>query len=367
MRPTWQRLHDRPDLLARYLLRERVIHAIRAFFLGQGFHEVETPLLVPVPSIEPYLEVFETAFTDAWGRAHRAFLTNSPEYAMKRLLVAGLPRIFQICKAFRNGEDTGPRRNPEFTILEWYRARADYTDIMRDCEGLLLALHRATRDPDDDPAAAPILSYQGVEVDLTPPWERLTVHEAFARYAALDLDTVGDLGALAAAARAKGYTVPPGTTWDEVLGQIFADEVEPHLGRGRPTILYDYPIAWAGLARPKAGDPRYAERFEFYIAGVELGNAFSELTDPVEQERRLRADQSTRAATGKKRFDLDHDFLAALRVGMPPAGGIAVGVDRLVMLLADVPSIHDTLWMPGRELFGSDGGTRVGDQDSEPP
>jgi lysyl-tRNA synthetase class 2 len=163
---------------------------------------------------------------------------------------------------------------------------------------------------------------------------------------------VGEWAALAATARAKGYNVPPGTTWDEQLGQIFADEVEPHLGQGRPTILYDYPIAWAGLSRAKPDDPRYAERFEFYIAGVELGNAFSELTDAAEQERRLRLDQAARAASGKKRFALDHDFLAALRAGMPPAGGIAVGVDRLVMLFADVPSIHDTLWLPGRELFG---------------
>lgn len=352
MKPTWQRVREQPALLDRYLMRERVIHAIRAFFAAQGFHEVETPLLVPVPSMEPYLEVFETAFTDAWRRTHRAFLTNSPEYAMKRLLVAGLPRIYQICKAFRNGEDTGPRRNPEFTILEWYRAHADYTAIMRDCEELLPAIYRATRPPDADPADPPLLCYQGMEVDLTPPWERLTVREAFARYAGLDLEAVPDLAALAPVAEAKGYRVPEGTTWDEQLGQIYADEVEPHLGRGRPTILYDYPIAWAGLARAKPDEPRYAERFEFYIAGVELGNAFSELTEAAEQERRLRLDQAARAQMGKKQFALDHDFLAALGAGMPPAGGIAVGVDRLVMLFTDVQSIHDTLWLPGRELFG---------------
>ncbi len=351
MKPTWQQIHDQPALLARYLMRERVIQAIRAFFAGQGFHEVETPLLVPVPSMEPYLEVFETEFVDAWGQAHRAFLTNSPEYAMKRLLVAGLPRIYQICKAFRNGEDTGPRRNPEFTMLEWYRAHADYTDIMRDCENLLLAIYRATRDPDEDPAQSPILQYQGMEVDLTPPWERITVRDALARYAGVDLGAVGTWDALAAVALAKGYTVPPGTTWDEMLGQIFANEVEPHLGAGHPTILYDYPVAWAGLSRTRPDDPQTAERFEFYIASVELGNAFSELTDAAEQAARLEADRAQRAAMGKKAFPVDHDFLAALAAGMPPTGGIAVGVDRLVMLFADVPSIHDTLWMPGRELF----------------
>jgi lysyl-tRNA synthetase class 2 len=237
-------------------------------------------------------------------------------------------------------------------MLEWYRAHADYTDIMRDCENLLLAIYRATRDPDEDPAAPPILHYQGMEVDLTPPWERITVREALARYAGVDLGAVMAWDALAAVATAKGYPVPPGTTWDEMLGQIFANEVESHLGVGHPTILYDYPVAWAGLSRTRPDDPQTAERFEFYIANVELGNAFSELTDAAEQADRLRADQAARAVMGKKAFAVDHDFLAALAAGMPPAGGIAVGVDRLVMLFADVPSIHDTLWMPGREFFG---------------
>ncbi len=348
-RPTWQRIHDDPALLPRYLMRERVIRAIRAFFYAQDFHEVETPLLVPVPSMEPYLEVFETELEDAFGGRQRAFLTNSPEYAMKRLLVAGLPRLFQVCKAFRNREDTGRKRNPEFTMLEWYRAEADYTAIMADCEALLAYLFTATgRQPTADGRF--LLTYQGTEVDLTPPWERLTVQAAFLRYTGLDIETVQDLPALEAAMAARGYTVG-GSPWDELLGQLFANEVEPHLGLDRPTILYDYPLPMAGLAR-RAGDPRYAERFEFYIAGLELGNAFSELADPVEQAARLAADQAERARLGRKAYVVDPDFLAALRVGMPPAGGIAVGVDRLIMLFADAASIHDTLWMPGHELFG---------------
>src|SRR5690348_16805867 len=162
-RRTWQRLREEPELLPRYLMRERVIRAIRAFFYAEGFHEVETPLLVPLPSMEPYLEVFETEFEDVRGGRQRAFLTNSPEYAMKRLLAAGLPRIFQVCKAFRNREDTGRKRNPEFTILEWYRAHADYTAIMADCENLLAYIYRATqmrnaecgmRSPQDIPHSA---------------------------------------------------------------------------------------------------------------------------------------------------------------------------------------------------------------------
>ncbi|MGI8586346.1 MAG: EF-P lysine aminoacylase EpmA [Chloroflexia bacterium] len=342
--PTWQRLRRQPELLPRYLMRERVIRAIREFFYARDFHEVETPLLVPLPSMEPYLEVFETEFEDVRGGRRRAFLTNSPEYAMKRLLTAGLPRIFQICKAFRNREDTGPRRNPEFTILEWYRAGADYTEIMADCEALIAHIHEATAGPN------PRLRYQGMEVDLTPPWDRISVREAFLCHTGLDIESVWERDALAIEMERRGYA-PGDSPWDELLTQLFANEVEPHLGRGRPTILYDYPLPMAGLAH-LARDTRYAERFEFYIAGLELGNAFSELTDPDEQEARLAADREMRRRLGKKDFAPDDDFLAALRAGMPPAGGIAVGVDRLIMLFADVASIHDTLWMPGRELFG---------------
>ncbi len=357
-RPTWQRLREEPGLLPRYLMRERVIRAIRAFFQAADFHEVETPLLVPVPSMEPYLEVFETELEDVRGGRQRAFLTNSPEYAMKRLLAAGLPRIFQICKAFRNREDTGRRRNPEFTILEWYRAGADYRAIMADCETLLTHLYLATRpgaDPDAAPAPPPPgarlrLVYQGMEVDLTPPWDRISYRDALARYAGVDLDAVGERSALSAVMQARGYAVGD-APWDELLGQLYANEVEPHLGQGHPTILYDFPLAMAGLAR-RAYDPRYAERFEFFCAGLELGNAFSELNDAAEQRARLLADQAARRQMGKKQFAVDADFLAALEAGMPPAGGIAVGVDRLIMLFADAASIHDTLWMPGRELFG---------------
>jgi elongation factor P--(R)-beta-lysine ligase len=348
-RPTWLRLREDPALLPRYLMRERVIRAIREFFYARDFHEVETPLLVPLPSMEPYLEVFETEFEDVRGGQQRAFLTNSPEYAMKRLLVAGLPRIFQICKAFRNREDTGRKRNPEFTILEWYRAHADYTAIMADCEALIAHVFRATRD--ERGAGDPLLlRYQGIEVDLTPPWERLSVREAFARHARLDLETVWEQPALAAEMARRGYSVA-GASWDELLGQLFANEVEPHLARTRPVILYDYPLATAGLAR-QARDPRYAERFEFYIAGLEIGNAFSELADAGEQAARLAADQAQRRRMGKKEYAIDADFLRALQAGMPPSGGIAVGVDRLIMLFADAATIHDTLWMPGRELFG---------------
>jgi len=352
MEPTWLRLRSAPERQRAYLLRSRVIKAIRSYFDAQAFEEVETPLLVAAPGMEPYLDVFETRLTTARGHTARAFLTTSPEYAMKKLLVAGLPRIYQVCKSFRNGEEVSSGHNPEFTILEWYRAHADYWAIMTDCEQLLVAIWRALH-PDADPRTEPVLTVRDDRIALVPPWERLSVRNAFARHARLDLDNLLDTGSMRDVLRTRGYDVSDETTWEQGYHQIFLNEIEPHLGRTTPTILYDYPASLAALARRKADDPRYAERFECYIAGIELGNAFSELTDADEQLARLEAERAERAALGKTMYDIDADFIRALRVGMPPSAGIAVGVDRLVMLFAGVETIQATLWFPASELFGA--------------
>ena len=352
MEPTWLRLRSAPDLTRTYLLRSKVIKAIRAFFDAEAFEEVETPLLVAAPGMEPYLDVFETRLTTARGRSSRAFLTTSPEYAMKKLLVAGLPRIYQICKSFRNGEEISRGHNPEFTILEWYRIHADYRAIMVDCENLFVAIWEALH-PDAGQDAEPMVMVGDERVSLVPPWERLSVREAFARYAGLDLDAAPDGEAMRRVLMARGYQADADTTWEQGYHQIFLNEIEPHLGRSVPTILYDYPASMAALARRKNDDPRYAERFECYIGGIELGNAFSELTDADEQRARLEAERAERAALGKAMYAIDTDFLRALRVGMPPSAGIAVGVDRVVMLFAGVDTIQETLWFPADEIFGA--------------
>lgn len=352
MKSTWLHLREHPETLDRYLVRGRVIRSIRSFFDARGFEEVETPLLVAAPGMEPYLEVFETRLTTARGASHRAFLTTSPEYAMKKLLVAGLPRIYQMCKSFRNGEEVSRGHNPEFTILEWYRAHADYRAIMADCEELFAAIWRDL-NRNAQSAEEPTLIVGGTSVSLSPPWERISVHDAFMRDAGVDLDAITTEEEMRACLVRKGYTVGPETTWEQGYHQIFLNEIEPKLGHPRPSILYDYPASMAALARRKVDDPRYAERFELYIAGIELGNAFSELTDAEEQLARLRAEQSERAALGKRPYEIDADFIDALRVGMPPSAGIAVGVDRVVMLFAGVDSIQETLWFPALELFRS--------------
>jgi lysyl-tRNA synthetase class 2 len=317
--PTWRRVRDGRQDVAQLLARERVVDGIRAFFKARGFHEVETPLLVAHPGMEPHLEVFKTELVTARGARADAYLTTSPEYAMKKLLAAGLGRIFQVCKAFRNREEVSAGHNPEFTILEWYRANADYTALMDDCEGLLGELS---------------------EGSLKQPFERVSVREAFERYADVNLDA-DDL---------SQSRYAPGT-WEQLFHQILLNEVEPHLGRDRPTILYDYPIQLAALARPKPGDPRYAERFELYAGGLELGNAFSELVDPVEQRRRLESEREERIESGRTVYDMDEDFIRALEVGIPPSAGIAVGVDRLVTLLTGARAVRDVLWFPADEVF----------------
>lgn len=325
---------------------------VRTFFKKSGFHEVETPIMVERPSTETYLEFFDTELKTAEGLRKTGFLITSPEYAMKKLLAAGVGDIFQLTKSFRNTEGLSFRHNPEFLILEWYRTQADYTDIMTDCEQLLLSLWKVTQGKGLALDAKPVLTFQGKTYDLTPPWPRLSVAEAFEKFVGLDATQLLDKDAVLAEAVRRGYQVTPETTWEEGYNQLFLNEIEPtFVDLRQPLILYDYPVQQAALSQRKKSDPRYAERFEFYIAGIELGNAFSELTDAAEQEARLRADLVLRKEMGRKEYELDEDFIDALKTGMPQTGGIAVGVDRLVMLFADVPSIHDTMFFPVQDVF----------------
>lgn len=343
----WRRLLDKPELWERYFIREKVVKAIRSFFDEGGFREVETPLLISHPPAESYLDVFETTLFDRNRKPTKAYLSTSPEVSLKKLMVAGLGNCYSLTKSFRNMEIYGKLHNPEFTILEWYRVGVDYKKIMSDCEKLLNRIARSLSQPGF------VLEYQGRRVDLTPPWERLTVAEACATWAHVDLEEFFDIDAARRIAKGKGYNVEAKTTWGELFHQIFLNEVEPKLGRGRPTILYEFPGSMAALARKKPSDPRFAERFEFYIEGLELGDCYSELTDAKEQEERFKKELAEVKRLGKTAYDFDHDFIEALKVGLPECSGIAVGVDRLVMLFADVTDIADTLFFPAKELFSN--------------
>ena len=266
--------------------RARVLRAIRAFFDARGFTEVETPVRIPAPAPEPHIDCPPSG---DW------FLRASPELQMKKLLAAGMERIYQIGPCFRAGEK-GRRHSPEFTMLEWYRANADYSDIARDAEELL----------------AEVLTRDHADV------QRITVREAYLRWAGWD----------------------PVETWDQDRFDFdMATKIEPNLPK-EPLFLTDYPAPAASLARLKADDPRVAERWELYVDGLELANAFTELVDPVEQRRRFELAREERCALGEADYPLDEEFLDAL-ARMPPSGGVALGVDRLVMLACGASSIAD--------------------------
>jgi lysyl-tRNA synthetase class 2 len=318
--------------------RTRIAAAIRRFFAERGFAEVETPALQVSPGLEPHLVAFTTELVEPGeGRAVR-HLNTSPEFAMKKLLVAGVPRLFQLARVFRNGERSR-LHHPEFTMLEWYRAGASYRDLMADCEALLAGV-------------ADRYIWEGREADPAAPWTYVSVAEAFERWAGIDLlATAPDpanpsLPLLADAARPTGIAPHEGDAWEDLFFRIFLERIEPHLGIGAPAILYDYPISMAALARPKPEDPRLAERFELYLCGVELANAFGELTDATEQRRRFARDRAAKEARYGFSYPVDEGFLAALAYGMPESAGIALGFDRLVMLAAGASRIEDVLWAP---------------------
>lgn len=340
-------------------LRMKIIEAIRLFFRLHKFREIETPLLVTVTGTEPYIDLFETSLVVSNHGTYRAFLTTSPELNMKKLLAQGFGDCFQLCKSFRNGEGLSSKHNQEFTILEWYRTQADYTDSMKDCEQLLRFILYYVCEVKDPLAISArqlwsdffsfdrtiILTFKGEEIELPVSFEKITVLDAFEKYAGMSRTEVLNFDEIKSVSQKKGYSISENDTWETLYNQIFLNEVEPKLGQVTPTFLYEYPASQAALSVRKKDDPELAERFELYWAGMELGNAFTELTDPVEQRLRMEADLKEQIQMGKNPTSLDEEFLNSL-AQMPATGGVAVGVDRLVMLFADTDSIQDVIHFP---------------------
>lgn len=340
-KPNYSLIRSNPQTRELFEKRSLIIRKIREFFWKQNFVETDTPILVNLPGMEPYLDVFKTQFEpEGKGDSRDMYLITSPEYAMKKLLVAGFPNIFQITKSFRNKETGGALHNPEFAILEWYRANSDYREIMRDTEALIRYLCEGLFQKRE-------FMYRGKVVDVSGDFERLSVAEAFERYAGISREVFESSEALVRVAQEKGYKAE---NYDDAFFLIFLNEIEGKLGAGRPTILYEYPVSMAALSKACPNNPKYAERFEIYICGIELCNAFSELTDAQEQGRRLGEERAQRATMGKPLYDVDQSFLDALQLGMPQSGGIALGVDRLIMLLLDQDSIENIIFFPFRDL-----------------
>ncbi|MCC6914527.1 MAG: EF-P lysine aminoacylase GenX [Rhodospirillaceae bacterium] len=345
-----------PETLARkrpFLdARRAAVKAVRAYFQAEGFIEVETPAIQRSPGIERHIRPFALSLReplddmgDETGQPR--YLHTSPEFAMKKLLAGGLPKIMQLCRVWRDGERS-PRHEPEFTMLEWYRARTDYGAMMTDCAALVRNVAKvAQRSLANDG-----LFRRGDQVcDPAREPRRLTVAEAFFEYAKIDLlaaadgTPMPDPEALRAAARGQGIHVSDTDTWEDIFFRVMLDRIEPRLGLGAPTILCEYPANLAALARKKPGDGRVAERFELYACGVELANAYSELTDPVEQRARFEADRALHAQLYGTAPPVDDELLKALGQ-LPPSSGCALGFDRLVMLATGADTITDVLWAP---------------------
>jgi elongation factor P--(R)-beta-lysine ligase len=338
--PFWALHADRRPFL---LGRTRIMAALRQFFAARDFIEVETSTVVTSPGNEAHLHAFATELVAPAGSRERLYLRTSPEFACKKLLAAGERRIVEFARSFRNRE-RGALHHPEFTLIEWYRAHEPYEALMEDCAAILpLAA---------DAAGAKQFSFRGHSIDPFAAPERVTVAEAFARHAGLDLMALlppEPVARFAAAARAKGIRTADDDSWGDIFSRVLVEKVEPALGDaqdlGRAIILCDYPAVQSPLARPKPSDPRLAERFELYACGVELANGFGELTDAAEQRRRLEEQMTEKARIYGERYPIDEDFLAAL-ARMPPASGIALGFDRLVMLATGATRIDQVLWTP---------------------
>jgi lysyl-tRNA synthetase class 2 len=327
--PAWHR----DSLAARlpFLRRRALLTAgTRAFFSARGYLEVETPYAVPAPGEEVHLKTFATRFTTTAGAHHKLWLHTSPEFAMKRLLAAGAGRIFQLARVWRNQEGSATHA-PEFTMLEWYHPGASLVALMDETEALLRAVLPS------------VVSAAGITTDLAV-FDRITVADAFRQFTGADvLATEGDAAALA---RDAGATLRPRETWEDLFFRLLLERIEPNIGRDRPTFLTDWPASQAALALHDPADPRVALRFEVFVCGMELANAFQELTDPAEQRARFVADRARRHAENGEDWPLDEDFLDSL-ARLPPCAGIALGFDRLAMLASGATDIVQVLWLPG--------------------
>ena len=355
---TWWLPHNFEKVKPYLEIRMNLIRVMRDIFNNKGFWEVETPILQVSPVMDAHIHAFKTKVLDADLKHERdMYLHTSPEFAMKKLLVAGLPKIYQISHVFRNAENSS-LHSSEFTLIEWYRANADYRDIMDDCVELLRICAERLG----------IKEYKYKEHYSNPflKWNFITVSEAFDKYAEIDLEkylpvppssfegegqgkenaiNVKDCtNVFRAEIISKDIRVTENDKWDDLFFAVMSEKIEPHLGMGVPTILYDYPASMASLSRKKHEDPRFAERFELYVCGIELANAFSELTNAKEQRLRFEEEMILKQELYSESYPIDEDFLKALEHGLPESGGIALGVDRLVMLATGAKNINQVLW-----------------------
>ena len=321
-----------PDVHVIFAMRSRIITGIRAFLIERGFLEVETPMMHPIPggaAAKPFVTHHNALGVDL-------YLRIAPELYLKRLIVGGFPRVFEINRNFRN-EGISTIHNPEFTMLEFYVSYADYQDLIRLTEELISSLAQQL-------LGTTVIEYQGKTINLAPPWRRWSYHEAILEVNGLKPTVLTDPGQALAAAKQLNVPVDPKWPLFNIVNEIFEETVEPRLEQ--PTFITDYPIEISPLARRKDADPALTDRFELYIAGREIANAFSELNDPLDQRERFEGQAAQREAGNEEAHVVDEDFLRALEYGMPPTAGEGIGIDRLIMLFANQASIRDVVLFP---------------------
>ncbi len=321
-----------PDVRDTFVLRSRAVTAIRRLLDGKAFLEVETPMMQAIAggaSARPFITHHNALNLELYLRV-------APELYLKRLIVGGLERVYEINRNFRNeGIDT--KHNPEFTMLEVYQAYADYEEMMRLSEEIFVTAAMETR-------GTLKLSYQGQEIDLTPPWKRITMTDALREFGNVDTNRLTDFESAKTVCLEMGVHVDARATLSTLVNNLFEEFVEPNIVQ--PTFITDHPTAISPLAKRRRDNPELTERFEIFIAGRELGNAFSELNDPIDQRGRFEQQVREKAAGDEEAQPMDEDYLRALEYGMPPTGGLGIGIDRLIMLLADAASIRDVILFP---------------------
>jgi len=333
---TWIELKNNPRIAEIYRQRAVIIHLIRDFFWSRDFVETDTPVAVKLPGQEPYLNPVPVELHDPRSESHKFYLQTSPEFAMKKLLAAGWPKIFQICKCFRDYEDFGGRHNTEFTMIEWYRAPGNLSEIMDDTENLFKFVGARL--------GVNKIKYKEREINIDWVWERHSMKEIWQKLVGVNLDEYLELPAMGELVKKLGLAVSADDVFEDLFYKIFLNQIEPRLGWERPVFIYDYPASMSSLSRRSAIDSRYAERFELYIGGLELANAFGELVDAKEQAERLEEDREKRKMLGKETWPVDPDFIAALQSGVPEAGGIALGVDRMVLLFTEARDLNEVIF-----------------------
>ncbi len=340
---TWQELRDNPRLKKIFEQRSAIIRLMREFFWSRGFIETETPHALRYPGQEPYLNPMPIEVHDAVGAPHQMYLHTSPEFSLKKILAAGFSKIFYITKTFRDHESFGGRHNPEFTMIEWYRAPGSYHNFMRDLEDLYKYV--------GEKLGIKELKYNDRSIKLHEVWDQKSMKELWLEYVGVNLDDYLTTEALGGLVVKQGLKVEANDEYEDLFFKIFLNKIELYLGAERPIFVYDYPAQMCSLSRLSA-DPRYAERVECYIGGLEMCNGFGELTDPDEQEKRLEADRAMRRRLGKKTWPVDPDFIAAVRSGMPAAAGVAMGVDRMVILFTGAKDINEVIFGSVADQWG---------------